>query len=191
MPTDRDSVYNDPNQIFDISSVPSWKTPPLHGAHAPGFKLSSRAKAGIAAGGVVLAATGMIAWSNYSAAQANADVRKAQIALDAQRLDLQRQQQAAEAAKTQAQETDAQKARREAVQACVAKAGNTYNAISDCGKAFPVVDAPGMTNTSQTVSAGKNDSGSSEVGLIVLGALGAACTVGWAKKKFGRHLPNM
>lgn len=184
-----ESVYNDP--AYDITSVPSWKTPPLHGAYAPNARLSPRAMAGIGAGVVVLAASGMFAWSQYSAAQADAEVRKAQVALDASRLELERQRQdaalAAETAKTTGVETDAQRARREAVQACVAKAGGSYNAIADCGKAYPAVDATGMVNTSRTVTPDGGDGGSnSGVGLAVLGGAGALVIVGWVKKRYTR-----
>ncbi|MER8188204.1 hypothetical protein [Kitasatospora sp. NPDC094015] len=179
------SVYNDPT--YDISSVPSWKSPPLHGAVAPNAKLSPRAKAAIGAGAVVLAAAGMVAWSNYSAAQADAEVRKAQIALDAQKLDLARQQQAAELAKAGEQETPAQKARREAVQACVAKAGGGFNAIADCGKAFPANVSAGMVNTASSASSDTEQTGPAPtVGLLVLGSVIAVVGYGWAKKRFIR-----
>jgi hypothetical protein len=181
------SVYNDP--AFDISSVPSWKSPPLHGAYAPNAKLSNRAKAGLAGGAVVLAATGMVAYSNYASAAADAEVRKAQIALDASKLDLQRQKQDAELtaqmAKTSGVESDAQKARREAVQACVDKAAGAYNAIADCAKAYPAVDSPGMANTSQTVTSNDaSDTSNSGVGLAVLGVAGVVVAGGWLKKHF-------
>jgi hypothetical protein len=180
-----DSVYNDP--AYNITSVPSWKTPPLHGAYAPNARLTPRMKAGIAAGGVVLVAAGAFAWSDYAAAQADAKVRQAQIALDASRLDLERQKQAAEQAKTAGQETETQKARREAVQACVEKAGGGYGAIADCGKAYPLVDTLGMVNTgSATAADGQDDGHTSVPGLVVLGAVGAMVTVGWAKKRFAR-----
>ncbi|WP_431680138.1 hypothetical protein [Kitasatospora sp. KL5] len=186
--TDRDSVYND--DAYDITSVPAWKTapaPPLHGKFSPNAKLSPQAMAGIGAGAVVLAAVGMVAWSNYAASEADAEVRKAQIALDASKLDLQRQQQAAELAKVGEQETPAQKARREAVQACVNKAGGGFGAIADCGKAYPAVDASGMVNTSQSVATDKDGDGPGNgVGLLVLGSVGAIVGVGWAKKKFAR-----
>ncbi|MFJ6139269.1 hypothetical protein [Kitasatospora sp. NPDC092286] len=182
--SDRDSVYNDP--AYDITSVPSWKSPPLHGAYAPNARLSARARAGIGAGVVVLAAAGMVAYSVYSSAEADAEVRKAQIALDASRLDLERQRQAADLAKAGEQETDAQRARREAVQACVAKAGGAYNAIADCGKAYPAVDAPGMVNTSRSVASGDDGGSNSGVGLVVLGVTGTAVAVGWMKRKFAR-----
>ncbi|MFF1793916.1 hypothetical protein ACFVXQ_06725 [Kitasatospora sp. NPDC058263] len=181
---DRDSVYNDP--AYDITSVPSWKSPPLHGAYAPNARLSPRMKAGIGAGAVVLAASGMIAWSTYSSAEADAEVRKAQIALDNSRLELERQKQAADLAKVGEQESPVQKARREAVQACVAKAGGAYNAIADCGKAYPAVDASGMVNTSRTVADGKDDGSNSGVGLVVLGVAGSAVAVGWMKRRFAR-----
>ncbi|MFD4904176.1 hypothetical protein [Kitasatospora purpeofusca] len=181
------SVYNDP--AYDITSVPSWKSPPLHGAYAPNARLSSRAKAGIGVGVVVLAATGMVAWSNYQAAQADAEVRRAQIALDASRVELELSKQQAETAKVQAesagQESPAQKARREAVQACVAKAGGGYGAIADCGKAFPAAVSPGMVNTASTASGEEGqDSPVPMVGLVVLGAVVAVTGYGWAKKRF-------
>ncbi|MFF9667360.1 hypothetical protein ACF1FY_35470 [Streptomyces althioticus] len=179
---DRDSVYNDP--AYDITSVPSWKTPPLHGAYAPNARLSARAKAGIGAGVVVLAAAGMVAYSNYASAEADAEVRKAQIALDNSRLELEKQKQAADLAKAGQEETPAQKARREAVQACVAKAGNAFNAVSECGKAYPAVDAPGMVNTSRTVTDGDGGDSTPGVGLVVRGVAGTAVTVGWMKKHF-------
>ncbi|MFE2174395.1 hypothetical protein [Kitasatospora sp. NPDC059462] len=183
------SVYNDP--AYDITSVPSWKTPPLHGAYAPGAKLSPRAKAGLAGGAIVLAATGMVSWSHYASASAEADVRKAQIALDASRVDLERQKQdaslAAEMAKTGGVESDAQRARREAVQACVAKAGGTYNAIADCGKAFPMEASPGMVNTASAASSeGEQDGPVPMAGLAVLGAVVAVTGYGWAKKRLFR-----
>lgn len=182
-----DSVYNDPDHVFDISSVPAWKSPPLHGAYAPNARLSPRAKAGIAAGGVILAASGMFAWSSYSTAQADADIKKAQIALDASRLDLERQKQAAAAATSAGQETAAEKARREAVEACVAKTNGAFGAVADCGKAFPATGTLGMTNTAATVgSDGDSNSPSSGVGLVVIGSVGAVVAVGWAKKRFAR-----
>ncbi|MET8623596.1 hypothetical protein ABZW30_07545 [Kitasatospora sp. NPDC004669] len=182
---DRDSVYNDP--AYDITSVPSWKTPPLHGAYAPNARLSPRVLAGIGASAVVLAAAGMVAYSNYASAQADAEVRKAQIALDSSKLELEKQKQAADLAKTGQEETPAQKARREAVQACVAKAGNAYNAVSECGKAYPAVDAPGMVNTSRTVASdGDGNDSTPGVGLVVLGVAGTAVAVGWVKRKFSR-----
>ncbi|MFE4399108.1 MULTISPECIES: hypothetical protein [Streptomycetaceae] len=187
---ERDSVYNDP--AYDVSSIPSWKqTPPLHGAYAPNARLSPRAKAGVAVAGVALAATGMFAWSQYASASADAEVKRAQIALDQSRIDLERQKQeaslVAESARTTGVESDAQKARREAVQACVAKAAGAYGAIADCGKAYPVVDAPGMVNTAQKVASSEGDGGSnSGVGLAVLGGAGVLVAFGWAKKRFAK-----
>ncbi len=183
--THRDSVYNDP--AYDISSVPSWKAPPLHGAYAPNAKFSPKVMAGIGAGVVVLAATGMFAWSNYATAQADAEVRKAQIAVDASRIDLERQKTQAAQAAAGGEESAAQKARREAVQACVNKAGGAWNAITDCGKAYPVVATAGMVNTAGSAASGGDDSGSTPtVGLAVLGVTGAAVAAGWAKKRFAR-----
>ncbi|WP_327066873.1 hypothetical protein [Kitasatospora sp. NBC_01302] len=183
-------IYND--AAFDITSVPSWKTPPLHGAYAPNAKLSPRAKAGIAAGGVILAATGMVAYSDYASSQATAHVKAAQIALQQAQLDLQRQQQEAAQAAAAGQETQAEQARRQAVQDCVAKAsGDSMNAVSQCSAAFPAITSPGMSTTSDTVSGGKSSAAGSDVGLIVLGSVGAVTAVGWAKKRFGHRASSL
>lgn len=188
-PYDR-GAYNDP--AYDITSVPSWKTapaPPLHGAYAPGARLSPRAKAAVGVGGAVLVVSGMFAWSNYQASQADADVRKAQLALEQQRLDLQRQQQSAEqaaqAAAAASQETAAQRARREAVQECIQKAGAAFNAVDNCSKAYPAVDpVTGMVNTAQTVAAAgpAQDGQTSGAGLWVLGGVGAVLGFGYVRK---------
>lgn len=180
-----DSPYNDPT--YNITSVPSWKSPPLHGAYAPNARLSPRAMAGIGVGVVVLAATGVFAWSDYASDAADAEVRKAQIALDAGRLQLERDKQQAEQAKAGGQETEAQRARRTAVEACVAKAGGAFNAVSDCGKAYPVVDSLGMVNAaSSTAAAGDGEGSTPTAGLVVLGVVGVGIAYRWTKKQFAR-----
>jgi hypothetical protein len=172
-PEDRDSVYN----TYGV-----WKPAP-----AAKHKLSPRAKAGLAAGGVALASTAMFAWSQYETGQANASVAKAQIALEQTQADVQLEQQQAQQAKASGQETAAQKARREAIQACIAAAGNSFNGVSDCASAYPVVDSAGALNSSQSVASTTPTSGAnSGTGLIVLGGLGAVAAFGWAKKRFAR-----
>ncbi|MHA6764715.1 hypothetical protein [Streptacidiphilus sp. PAMC 29251] len=173
--------YNDP--AYNITQVPAWKSPPVaEDGRAPSAGLSPRAKAAIGAGAVVLAASGMFAVSNYESAQADANVREAQIAVDAARVTLAQEQQAAAQAKAAAQETPVQRARRLAVQACVAKAGDSYGAISDCGKVYPVTDTPAMGDTSSTVNSASSGSGS-EVGLVVMGSIGVVLVGGWVKKR--------
>lgn len=174
-----ESPYND--TAFNITQVPSWKTeqpePP-----APA-KLSPRAKAGLGLGAAALVTAGMFTWAQYETGQADARVREQQIALDAGRLDLARQQQAAAVAQAASQETPAQKARRLAVEACVAKAGGNYGAISDCGQIYPQVGNPAMADASSTSSTNSSSGPGSDVGLIVLGSLGAVLAVGWVKKR--------
>jgi hypothetical protein len=178
-PQDRASVYND--YPVRKESVPQPRQPEPRG-------LSPRAKAGIAAGGVVLAATGMIAWSQYETGQTNASVAKAQLALEQERLDLQIQQQENQAAKASSQETAAQKARREAVEKCVAAAGNSYNGVADCAQAYPAVDSTGALTSSQSVASATPTNGSSSgVGLVVLGGVGIFAAGGWAKKRLFRQ----
>jgi|SRR5581483_2921065 len=174
---DRESVYNDY----------LWKPAPQAPAPAAKSKLSPRAKAGVGAGGVILAATGMLAWSQYETAQTNAEVKKAQISLQQDQLNAQIEQQQAQAAKAAGQETPAQAARREAMEKCVAAAGSSYNGVADCAKAYPPVDPAGVVSDTQTAASSTPTGGSnSPVGLVVLGATGAVVAVGWVKKRLAR-----
>jgi hypothetical protein len=171
------SVYN--------TDYPVWKPAP---AAAPKHKLSPRAKAGIGVGSVALAAAGMFAWSQYETAQANDQVKQAQIALQQAQVNLVMLQQEAAAAKSAGQETPAQAARREAMEKCVADAASNYNGVADCASAYPVIDPTGTLNDTQSTAASSPTSGgaSSPVGLVVIGAAGAMVGVGWVKKKLAR-----
>lgn len=177
---DYQSPYNDPT--YNISSMPSWNAPQPTEPPPPA-KLSPRAKAGLGLGFAAVAATGMFTWSQYETGQADAHVRQEQIALDAAKVDLARQQQAAAQASAAAQETPVQKARRLAVEACIAKAGSNYGAVSDCGQIYPVTSSPALTDASSTVNTGGGSGSGSDVGLIVLGSLGAVLAVGWVKNR--------
>lgn len=178
--------YQSPYDTYNITQVPAWKSPPVaEEGPAPGAGISPRTKAAMGAGAVVLAASGMFAWSNYESAQAAARVRQAQIAVDAARVTLAQQQQTAALAKEAAQETPAQKARRLAVQACVEKAGDSYGAVADCGQIYPVTTSPAFGDAASTVNTAKGSGAGSDVGLIVLGSIGVVLVVGKVKK----HLP--
>lgn len=174
---DRDSVYN---------PYPVFKTPAPAAASRRG--MSPRAKAGVAVGGVALAATAMVTWSQYETGQANADVRKAQITLQQTQADVALAQQQAAAAKTSGQETPAQTARRVALEKCIAAAGNGSGSVSDCANAYPVIDSTGAAlNGSQNAASSTSDStGSSPVGVVVLVGTGAVLVGGWAKKRLFR-----
>jgi hypothetical protein len=172
------SPYNEP---YNITTVPPWKSPEPE-PPAPA-KLSPRAKAGLGLGFACVAAAGMFTWSQYESAQADAQVRQAQIALDAAKVDLAQQQQAAAQAQAAGQETPAQKARRLAVEACIATAGSNYGAVSDCGQIYPVTSSPALSDASSTASTSNGPGSGSDVGLIVLGSVGAVLAVGWAKKR--------
>jgi hypothetical protein len=186
-----DSIYK---EAFNVRTVDGpgqeWKSPPAPVAQAeanpPG--LSPRMKAAIGAGATVLVVTGAFTWTTWATEQAKADVQKAQIALERDRLNLQKEQQAAalaaEQAKAAGQETDAQKARRLAVSDCVAKAGGGFNAVADCGNAFPLVESlGGMQTASQTVSHVASNGPASTAGLIALGGIGAVAAFSWVKKR--------
>lgn len=177
-----DSVYNDPD------TFPVWKEPQTAPAPAAGRKLSPRAKAGIAVGGVALAATTIVCWSQYETAQASADVAKAQIALEQQKLNLQLAEQQTQAAKASGQETPAQAARREAMEKCVAAAGDSYNGVSSCASAYPVIDPAGTLNDTQATASSTPTGGGagSPVGLVVLAGVGGVVAVGAVKKRLAR-----
>jgi hypothetical protein len=174
---DRDSVYN---------PYPVFKTPAQAPAPAARGKLSPRAKAGVAVGGVALAATAMVTWSQYETGQADARVREAQITLQQSQINLALAQQQAQAAKASGQETPAQAARRVALEKCIAAAGTSYNGVADCASAYPAVDSGVLNGSQNAASSTPSSTGSSPVGLVVLGATGAVFVGGWAKKRLTR-----
>jgi hypothetical protein len=175
------SPYNDPG--YNISSMPyqPYQTPKPTEPPPPA-KLSPRAKAGLGLGFAAVAATGMFTWSQYEANQANAHIRAGQVAVDAARVQLAQEQQAAAQAKAAAQETPAQRARRLAVEACIAKAGNNFGGVSDCGSIYPATGSPALADASSTSSTGGGAGTGSNVGLIVLGSIGVVLVGGKAKK---------
>ena len=175
------SPYNDP---YNITTIPPWKNPQPDEPQPPA-RLSPRAKAGLGLGFACVAATGVFTWSQYETAQANAHVRSEQIALNTAKVELAQQQQAAAQAQAAAQETPAEKARRLAVEACIAEAGSNYGAVAQCGQVYPATSTPDLTDTSSTSNASSGSGSGSDVGVIVLGSIGAVLTVGWVKK----HLP--
>lgn len=178
------SPYNDPG--YNISAMPyqPYQTPKPTEPPPPA-KLSPRAKAGLGLGFAAVAATGMFTWSQYEANRAATHVRAEQVAVDAARVQLAQQQQAAAQAKAAAQETPAQKARRLAVEACIAKAGSSFGGVSDCGSIYPATGSPALADASSTSSSDGSKNGST-VGLIALLSIGGVLTVGYVKKR----LPN-
>lgn len=173
------SPYNDP---FNITTIPQWKTqqpaePP------PPARLSPRAKAGLGLGFACVAAVGVFTWSQYESSQTSAHLRSEQLALATAKVDLAQQQQAAAQAQAAAQETPAQKARRLAVEACIAEAGSNYGAVAQCGQVYPVTSSTPLTDVSSTASVSNGSGSGSDVGVIVLGSLGAVMAVGWVKKR--------
>lgn len=177
-----ESPYND--NAFNVSSMPSYQPyqTPKPTEPPPPARLSPRAKAGLGLGFAAVAATGMFTWQQYESSQASAHLRQEQIAVDAAKVQLAQEQQAAALAKTAEQETPAQKARREAVEACIAKAGSNFGGVADCGQIYPATSSPALSDASSTTNASSGAAGSN-VGLIVLGSLGAVLAVGWVKKR--------
>jgi hypothetical protein len=174
------SPYNDP---YNITTMPPWKPAQADEPPPPAAKLSPRAKAGLGLGFACVAAAGVFTWSQYETAQASAHLRSEQIALDTAKVDLAQQQQAAAQAQAAAQETPAEKARRLAVEACIAEVGSNYGAVSQCGQVYPVAASPTLTDVSNTASTTNASGSGSDVGVIVLGSLGAVLMVGWVKKR--------
>lgn len=175
------SPYNDPS--YNISSMPSYQPyeTPKPTEPPPPARLSPRAKAGLGLGFAAVAATGMFTWQQYEASQASAHLRQEQIAVDAAKVQLAQEQQAAAQAKAAEQETPAQKARRLAVEACINKAGSNFGGVADCGQIYPVSSSPALTDASSTSSSGAGTG--SNVGLIVLVPIGVVLMVGYVKKR--------
>jgi membrane protein involved in colicin uptake len=179
------SPYNDPG--YNVSSMPyqPYQTPkPTEFPSAA--KISPRAKAGLGLGAAAVATLGMFTWSQYETGQANAHVRAEQVAVDAAKVQLAQEQQAAAQAKAAAQETPAQKARRLAVEACINKAGSNFGGVADCGSIFPATGSPALANASSTSSTSSGSAGSN-VGMIVLGSIGVVLAAGKAKKYLTAH----
>lgn len=178
------SPYNDPG--YNISSVPyqPYQTPkPTE--FPPPARLSPRAKAGLGLGAAAVATLGMFTWSQYETGQANAHVRAEQVAVDAAKVQLAQEQQAAAQAKAAAQETPAQRARRLALEACIAKAGNNFGGVSDCGSIYPATGSPTLADAASTSSSDGSKAGST-VGLIALVSIGGVLTIGYVKKRLPR-----
>ncbi len=174
------SPYNDPG--YNISSMPyqPYQTPkPTE--PPPSARLSPLAKAGLGLGFAAVAAGGAFTWSQYEQSQTDAHLRAEQVAVDAAKVQLAQEQQAAAQAQAAAQETPAQKARRLAVEACIAKAGSNFGGVADCGSIFPATGSPVLTNASSTSSSGAGTG--SNVGLIVLAPIGVVLMVGYVKKR--------
>lgn len=176
---DYQSPYNDPT--FTVRDNPLWKPKEADVAPAPPAKLSPRAKATLGLGFAAVAAAGLFTWSQYESSQAAAQVRQGQLALDTAKVNLLQAQQAAVLAKAGSQETAAQRARRLAVQACIAKVGGSSGAdsVSACGDVFPASTTAGMADAASTAST-SNGKGSGPgaavdvLGLVaIVGALGA------------------
>lgn len=173
------SPYNDP---FNITTIPQWKS--QQPAEPPGpAKLSPRAKATMGLGFAAVAAAGVFTWSQYESSQANARVQQEQLALNTAKVDLAQQQEAAAQEQASAQETPAEKARRLAVEACIAEAGSNYGAVVQCGQVYPVTSSTPLTDASSAASVSNGSGSGSDVGLVVLGALGAVMGAGWVKKR--------
>lgn len=179
------SPYNDPG--YNISAMPyqPYQTPkPTEFPVAA--KLSPRAKAGLGLGAAAVATLGMFTWSQYETGQANAHVHAAQVAVDAAKVQLAQEQQTAAQTKAAAQETPAQKARRLALEACIAKAGNNFGGVADCGSIYPATGSPALADASSTSSAGDGSGTGSNVGLIVLGSIGVVLVGGYVRKRLPR-----
>ncbi len=170
------------NEAFNISSMPSWSSP-KPAEPPPPARLSPRARAGLGLGFACVAAAGAFTWQQYESSQADAQVRSEQIALNTAKVDLAQQQEAAAQEQASAQETPAEKARRLAVEACIAEAGSNYGAVVQCGQVYPVTSSTPLTDASSTASVSNGSGSGSDVGLVVLGALGAVMGAGWLKKK--------
>lgn len=139
--------------------------------------LTRRRKAALAAGAAVLIGTGTIAWASYSASRAEAELRAQEIALQSERLELERIKALAEL------NAPAESERTKSLSSCIdkgiAKVGGFTRAeevIEQCNTAFVPATS---TTTTQPVSAADDtpDQAIGVQGLLTALAIGGGATL--------------
>jgi hypothetical protein len=192
--------YNDPNHAFDgiinnswtgnpqasapTAPPPGYTDPHPYGPPAPGRPvktgLTPRGKAGIAVVTAIVAGGGLLGYQHYAAVQAANQVKAQELAIQQQKIDLEKQkaldkanQQAAKTASTQ------ETARQKHIDACVEgnkdlvgkQLGQTLEGvIDDCQKQYPEnADTTGMQEAAD--SSPSHGSSSSVDGLLIGGGV--------------------
>lgn len=195
--------YNNPDHAFDgivhnsfgtnpqasTQAAPSYTDPHPYGPPAPGRPvktgLTPRGKAGIAVVTAIVAGGGLLGYQHYAAAQAANQIKAQQLAIEQQKLDLEKQKALDKANKEAAQTASVQEtARQKHIDACVKdnkglvgkQLGQTLaGVIDDCQKQYPASaltsDMQEAANTSPT-----NSSGNAGVDGLLIG--GGALVVG-------------
>lgn len=193
--------YNDPDHTFDGIISHSWTensqastpTPTGHtsytdphpyGPPAPGRPvktgLTPRGKAGIAVITALVAGGGLLGYSHYAATQAANQVKAKELAIEQQKIDLEKQKALDKANKAAAKTASAQEtARQKKIDACVKdnkslvgkQLGQTLEGvIDDCQKQYPqAADTSSMQQAAD--SSPSNNSSTGVDGLLIGGGV--------------------
>lgn len=187
--------YNDPE--FDQIITGGYTDPHPYGnpAHPPvKTGLTPRGKAALGVGTAVIACGTLFGWQQYTAQQANADVKAKEIALKQQQIELEKMKEINKANAAQQEKQESENSGQEKhVEACVEAnqkmvgklMGVTYQSVrDDCQAKYPTTTAAGMQAAANTTStnAGGDEDGLS-VGLL-LGVGAVVLLVGGTTKKF-------
>jgi hypothetical protein len=175
--------YNDPD--FDQVITGGYTDPHPYGTPTPAVKtgLTPRGKAALGVGTAVIACGTLFGWQQYTAQQANADVKAQEIALKQQQIELEKLKEInkANAAQQEKQESE-NSGQQKHVEACVEANGKlvgklmgvTYQSVRDeCQAKYPTTSAAGMQAAANTTSTdAASDGDGSNVGLLLgIGAL--------------------
>lgn len=190
---------NDHNEFDSIiaggyaaNSQPEYPTPGPYGAPVK-TGLTPRGKAAIAVGGVIIASTALFSWQHYSAQQAAAEAKAAEIQLQRDRFELEKLKTMSQvnAANTKLQ-TSAETARQKRIDSCVnsnkglvgKQLGATYRSVlEDCQAQYPASsNSSDMANAASATDATNPSGGGVSPGLLLGGAvLAGGLTVAWRK----------
>lgn len=187
--------YNDPE--FDQIITGAYTDPTPYGtpAHTPvKTGLTPRGKAAIGVGTAVIACGTLFGWQQYTAQQANADVKAQELALKQQQIELEKLKEINKANAAQKKEEESRNSdQQKHVEACVKTneklvgklMGVTYQSVrDDCQAKYPAAGTDGMQTAANTTSTGSGEDGGWNVGVLLgiaaIVALGGSATA----KKF-------
>ncbi|WP_371099933.1 hypothetical protein [Streptomyces sp. PU_AKi4] len=184
--------YNDPE--FDQVITGGYTDPHPYGTPTPAVKtgLTPRGKAALGVGTAVIACGTLFGWQQYTAQQANADVKAQEIALKQQQIELEKLKEMNKA-NTAAKKSEAAEnsERNKLVDDCVDSnkkmvgklMGVTYQSVrSDCETQYPAVTSTDM-QTAATTTDSPSDGGPSTGLLIGVGAIALGVTAVALKSK--------
>ncbi len=175
--------YNDPE--FEQVITGGYTDPHPYGTptHSPvKTGLTPRGKAALGVGTAVIACGTLFGWQQYTAQQANANVKAQEIALKQQQIELEKLKEINKANADQQEKQESENSGQEKhVEACVEANGKlvgklmgvTYQSVrDDCQAKYPTTTAAGMQAAANTTTDTSSGGDEASVGLLLgIGAL--------------------